>query len=86
MPDKELTGECQSCGFKGAHTQIVMAHNEETKAKYQLPHEHCDICYNTLAGNAHRYPSQYRNRDLMQQISVVGNMILKKIDELGVTK
>lgn len=82
--EKELTGECGSCGYEGAHTQITMTDSENTKGVGQEPWELCDICYCTLAGNSARYPSQYEEarREMYMMVAYVGNMIMARLDKL----
>lgn len=85
MADEEkLTGMCVSCQFEGAKTKIYKMTTEFGKGTMadRDPIEFCDICASSMAGNAYCYPSQYPEAQVMKMISVVGNMIMARLDKL----
>lgn len=69
--------QCQSCGSTGvpltAYTSFRMS---RLKGASKIL---CALCANTKAGNAHEYPEQYPDRDVLQIICYVGNEILKAL-------
>ena len=47
----------------------------------QAEHQHCDLCYSTLAGNTCVYPTAYDSsvKQIMQHVNNVANVVLKKL-------
>jgi hypothetical protein len=68
-------GECESCGFEtDLNVYEAMATGGVTRE-----FKHCDICWNTTAGNASRYSGQYPNGDVLKMLAYCTNLILSKL-------
>lgn len=71
--------ECDSCHFKTRNLTAVVGHPPGPARVEAM----CDVCYNTLIGNASLSPHLYNDPALMSTIGYVTNMILKRIAETG---
>jgi len=66
--------QCASCEFQTTNLHVVNDRSEDGRNTRTL----CDICYSTHAGNAIRYPSQYReSREIMKMLAYCTNVILE---------
>lgn len=75
--NREKPEECDSCHYKTAaltrYDDRIAGLNGRDKETAWL----CKLCASTLAGNAYRYPEQYRDSgNTMRTICYVGNVIL----------
>lgn len=71
---------CDFCGYETKELETIEAPVTGNKGNV------CKICFSTSAGNALIYPNQYDNKEVMKQISFVGNMILDEIKKLNTIK
>jgi len=67
--------QCCSCTADNLLLHVV----EPSVFTSGVKHQHCDLCFETFAGNACQYPSQYPNKDVLQHINLVANILLRKI-------
>lgn len=78
MPEYEIEPEgCQCCGFETTEIKPYgMNRMFPNPGKKWL----CNLCVETMAGNAYEYPEQYRHHgDVLKAICYVGNVILKEM-------
>jgi hypothetical protein len=64
--------ECFSCGFE---TDALKSYRRYDRDDAWL----CALCASTMAGRAQKYPDQFPNRDVLQTICYVGNVILEAL-------
>ncbi len=73
--------ECDGCGYekeKAGLTKVIEDHAEKGSTRIGWL---CKLCYETIAGNAYFFPSQYPNQEILRQINYVGNAIFDAIKE-----
>lgn len=68
--------ECMSCGFETKELECYPRDYGEIQGDHWL----CELCANTRAGNALRYPRQYPNQAVLQAICYIGNYLGKTMD------
>lgn len=74
--------QCDSCGFKTTKLNRYKDHCERSKdAMWTDVFFFCDVCFSTFTGNAHRYPSQYPDAEVMKLVAYCTNLIIKTIKE-----
>jgi len=68
---------CCCCGVYGLRLNKWV---EETVSGSAREHQHCDLCFQTFAGNACTYPLAYdlQTGKIMQHINAVANLVLRE--------
>lgn len=75
--NEEEYSACDFCGYETTELEFI-------EAPFTGNNGHvCKLCFSTFAGNALIYPNQYDNKEVMMQISFVGNTILAEIKKLS---
>lgn len=76
--------ECCCCG--SSDVKLNKWKNRDKPVEDGNWHQHCDLCYSTLAGNYCRPSSVdvYERAELMKHVCAVGNMVLKEMRKMNV--
>ena len=69
---------CSSCGFETNDLHISRSRTEIDPCGNH-PAVFCDVCYETMSGNAHMFPSQYSDKRTLNTMAYCTNMILKTL-------
>lgn len=69
---------CESCGFETEKLNLFTDRSEYSRELREFAC--CDICCTTFTSNAHRYPSQYPDKNAMKTTAYCTNLILEKLD------
>lgn len=67
--------ECAACRRVAPLHEFTSGKIGRNGEKFKL----CDLCAQTDAGNAHEYPNQYENAQVLKHICAVANLMLDKI-------
>ncbi len=73
---------CHSCGFETSELNKCTDNYESGRTGLQAGEFfYCDVCCGTFASNAHRYPSQYKDKEVMRMLAYCTNTLLKAMKD-----
>lgn len=76
---------CEACGFVADHAEDLEQFHKGPPMSAMGGEEErilCNICFTTFAGNAHQYPEQYPNRDVMFLVANLTNRTWARLDKI----